>query len=369
MAGKKNNLYETIVQDIKEKILDRTYKTDERIPTEFELAQQYGVSRITSKRALEELKNEGFIYRKQGSGSYVSDHFDSMPKQVGQNCIAVITPHFVSSGSFSPTIRGASETIQKNGLVLKLFTSVKSSQEVDFLLQKLYREHIAGIIYYPFSDNENIATLSMLAFEKFPLVTIDKYFDSIPVCSVVSDNIRGGFIAAKYLIDKGHSRIAFVSDIPLENASSIRDRYFGYCKALVDNNIKLDVDLVVQGGWTTEYPRKNNSKAYMEIVQQLLFENVTGICAANDIIASYILQAAFKLNISVPEQLSVTGFDNSEVSGFLQPPLTTIAQDFYQMGEKAGTLVCKAFNAGTLEYSGTVLPVSLIERESVKSIN
>jgi GntR family transcriptional regulator, arabinose operon transcriptional repressor len=366
---KKENLYEKIIADIQKKIINNTYALNDRIPTEFELAEQYQVSRITSKRALEELKNEGYIYRKQGSGSYVSDEFKYRRSTGAGNYVAVIMPRYVSSGSFAATIRGTSSVVQENDLSLKLYTNVKSQSEVSTLLQDLYRQDIAGIIYYPFSDAENIAVLNMLAMAHFPLVTIDKYFECVPVSSVVSDNKKGGELSAGYLISNGHRTIAFVSDIPFESATSIRDRYFGYCTALQAHGIKVDMDLIVQGGWTSEYPRTYNQKAYMEIIQNLLARGVTAVCAANDIIATSIIHAASDMGVSIPGRLSIVGFDDSEMAEYIRPPLTSVKQDFVLMGKTAGELICRSRESGKLDYSRTVLPVSLVERETVAKID
>jgi GntR family transcriptional regulator, arabinose operon transcriptional repressor len=365
---KKENLYEKIIEDIQEKIINNTYAVNDRIPTEFELAEQYQVSRITSKRALEELKNEGYIYRKQGSGSYVSDAFKYRKSKSIGSYVAVIMPQHVSSGSFAATIRGTSSVVQENDLSLKLYTNVKSQAEVNELLQELYRQNIAGIIYYPFADVENIAILNMLAMEQFPIVTIDKYFECVPVSSVVSDNKKGGELSAEHLISNGHRCIAFVSDIPFETATSIRDRYFGYCSALQAHGIKVDMNLIVQGGWTSEYPRTYNKKVYTEIIQKLLARGVTAVCAANDIIASSVIHASCDLGIAIPEQLSIIGFDNSEMAEYIRPPLTSIKQDFVQMGRTAGALICNSCGTGKLEYTRTVLPVSLVERGTVSKI-
>ncbi|HAH62585.1 MAG TPA: hypothetical protein DCL73_10880 [Treponema sp.] len=366
---KKENLYEKIIADIQEKIIDNTYALNDRIPTEFELAEQYQVSRITSKRALEELKNEGYIYRKQGSGSYVSDAFKYRKNPAAGNYVAVIMPQYVSSGSFAATIRGTSSVVQENDLSLKLYTNVKSQEEVSALLQELYRQNIAGIIYYPFSDVENVAVLNMLATEHFPIVTIDKYFECVPVSSVISDNKKGGELSAEYLIANGHRTIAFISDIPFEAATSIRDRYFGYCAALQAHDIKVDMNLIVQGGWTSEYPRTYNKKVYTEIIRKLLAQGVTAVCAANDIIATSIIHASCDMGVAIPEQLSIVGFDNSEMAEYIRPPLTSVRQDFVQMGRTAGALICSSRTTGKLDYTRTVLPVSLVERETVAKIS
>jgi len=374
MDKKKELLYETIVSDLREKILGGTYKPDDRLPTEHELAERYGVSRITSKRALEELKQLGYVYRVRGSGSFVASPL-AQPSAAeidaagSANFVAVILPFEVSNGSFALSVRGIAEVLEAKGLHMSLFNGLRDVRDVEDLLARLWRERVRGVIYYPLSDRDNFGILNMLRLEGFPLITIDKYFESVPIGYVVSDNESGGALATRYLIDRGHRKIGFVSDLAIESITSIRNRYFGYAKTLKASGIPYDPAFVKVGVTGNEFARSYQKGIYHRIVGDLTGAGITAIFAVNDFIASYLMRAAFEMDLRVPEDLSIVGFDDMDIAKHLQVPLTTVSQDFYSIGRTAGAHLCSFIESGQIDYIQERLPVRLVERESCRTMS
>jgi GntR family transcriptional regulator, arabinose operon transcriptional repressor len=218
------------------------------------------------------------------------------------------------------------------------------------------------------SDRDNFEILNMLNLENYPVVTIDKYFESLPISYVVSDNEAGAALATQYLVDYGHERIAFVSDLSIESISSIRNRYFGYSKTLKHNNIPFDPDLVRVGVTGIEFSRTYQKDVYQALMRSFVSVHASAIFAVNDLIASYLMRASFELGINIPQDISIIGFDDMEIAKHLQVPLTTVSQDFYSMGKKAGELICSGIRRGTSEYTQLKLPVDLVVRESCRHI-
>ncbi len=370
MDKKKELLYETIVEDLKAHILDKTYGPSSQLPTEMELAAHYGVSRITSKRALEELKRLGLVYRVRGSGTFVSEESpqDRAPTNGnGSSMIAIILPFDVSNGSFALSVRGVAETVESSGFYLSVHNGVRDVTDVEQLILRLYKENIRGIIYYPLSDRDNLSVLNMLHLEGYPLVTIDKYFESIPISYVVSDNEAGAALATDYLVSLGHRRIAFVSDLLIESITSIRNRYFGYCRTLKERDIPFNRDLVKLGVTGIEFSRSYQRDIYRAIVRDLVSQGATAIFAVNDLIASYLMRAAFEEGLTVPDDVSIVGFDDMDISRHLQVPLTTVSQDFFQIGKNAAQILCDQISSGKREYTTLRLPVRLVVRDSCKN--
>lgn len=362
-------LYEQIAETLKEKILNGDYVKDERLPTESDLADQFNVSRITSKRALEELKKEGLIYRVRGSGSFVSEIADYKRRNKeeivrnGAKATAIIMPHHVTESSFAKSITGAVRAFEKAGFYSVVHSGVKNSEDERRIINKMYEDGIQGIIYYPVSDRENYSLLNSLYLENYPIVTIDKYFESLPISNVVADNYNGGYIATKHLTKLGHRRIGFVSDLSIESTTSIRNRYFGYAKALRDENL-VEEKAFLMMGFTDEYHRKYNDKLYKDVIRHMQQSDITGIVAVNDLVGAYLLKAAISMEVSVPDELSIIGFDDLEMSKHLQVPLTTIKQDFSEIGRRAAELVIKKIGEAEQTYEQIKLPVSIVERES-----
>lgn len=366
-------LYERIAQDLREKILNGEYLVNGRLPTEADLSEEYGVSRITSKRALEELKKEGLIYRVRGSGSFVAEQAiraDSMRTRQNvklNNTVAIIMPHHVTESSFAQSITGATKELAKMGFYGIVYSSVKSPADEKKIIRKIYEDGIQGIIYYPISDGENYDLLYNLYLEEYPIVVIDKYLEGVPLSSVVSDNYQGGEMAAEYLIRLGHNKIGFVSDMPIESATSIRDRYFGYLKALKKAN-KLQLEGFVQAGTCDEYHRGYNAEAYKKMVSHFIEQDISAVFAMNDSVAIYMMRAAAEMGIEIPEKLSIIGFDDLKLAKHLPTPLTTIRQNFMDIGKYAAEMIIKKIRAEQLESTQVKLPVQLVERASCKKM-
>ena len=361
-------LYEKIISYLREEIKKQKFKPGDKLPTEMELAMQFGVSRITSKRALADLTAEGLIYRVRGSGSFVSS-----PCITGVNSAAAVNnvdysrivpfvlPFDVSNGGIMNVVAAASRVMAEKGYILSVHCCNADINEEKKALQQFYEKKAAGIILYPISDTKNLEVMNLLYLYNYPIVTIDKYYESLPISNVVSDNFAGAYEAVNYLIRLGHKKIAMVSDNKIEDATSIRNRYFGYCKALNENKIPIEERLVKMGFMDAG---SDYDQACREILKELLDYGITGICGINDYIARSLLKGASDLGITVPGRLSVIGFDNLDFSQYLSVPLTTVQQNFYKIGEEAARLLLDSIENGEHKCFKSIIPTRLIERES-----
>ena len=394
-------LYEQIIVYLKEKINSGELLPGQQLPTEMELAEQFNVSRITSKRALEELSRNNLIYRIRGSGSFVAsrpEKFESVELenlsqssesnssycQGQQKIVSIVLPFKVSLGGLMDVIRGATDFLNVKGYYLTVHSTSKDHIQQKAILRKLVSDGIAGIIYYPLSDGKNLEILNTLHLNNYPIVTIDKYIESIPMSYVVSDNFSGGYQVASHLISLGHRKIAFVSDVTIESATSARNRYFGYCKALKDNGLNIDHDIIIIGYNEMEKYQnpellnilKNNypvEEAFQQqvfrnmikdIVTVLLKHGVTAIQALNDTVAVYFEKICLDMGIKIPEQVALAGFDNIGISEHMDIPITTVEQNFYEMGMRAAEIVVNKIEQGKKEYAQVIIPVKMLERQS-----
>lgn len=360
-------LYEKITSYLREEIRNQNFKPGDKLPTEMQLADQFGVSRITSKRALADLNAEGLIYRVRGSGSFVSSIARAEEKITAGNkmdysrIVPFVLPFDVSNGGIMNVVAGASRVMSEKGYILSVHCCNEDINEEKEVLHQFYEKRAAGIILYPISDRKNLEIMNLLYLNNYPIVTIDKYYESLPISNVVSDNLTGAYEAVNYLINLGHKKIAIVSDNKIEDATSIRNRYFGYCKALNENKIPIDERLVKMGIMEAN---SNYDKVCREVLKELLDYGITGICGINDYVASSLIKGATDLGIFVPRQLSVIGFDNLEFSKYLSVPLTTVQQNFYKIGKVAAQLLLDSIENGDHKCFKSVIPTKLIERDS-----
>ncbi|MEC0062191.1 GntR family transcriptional regulator [Paenibacillus thiaminolyticus] len=362
-------LYALIIDDIKRKIEEGMYTVHQQIPTEMELAYQFGVSRITSKRALLELERGGYIYRKRGSGSYVKERAGDKEPFLGgtssapQRIISMILPYMAANGHLD-YMRGATEYLESKGYYLSIHCTDWNPEKEKELLTRLPKHGFSGIILYPISSIHNMEVLNLQYIDQYPIVTMDQYYDSIPVPSVCSDNFRGGYIAAQRLIELGHRRIAFVSSIGIEYRSSVRDRYFGYCQALKDGGLPSDAELVITDFYR-QVNEENKEAFYTEMIQFLLGRKATAIQAEHDELALDLLKVCLGSNIQVPEQLSLVGFDDEEVSRHFEVPLATVLQNKYEIGRRAAEAVIDLLEERKLAVKRMLIPIMLQERQSI----
>lgn len=362
-------LYALIIDDIKRKIEEGMYTVHQQIPTEMELADQFGVSRITSKRALLELERSGYIYRKRGSGSFVKERAGDKEPFLGgtsgapQRIISMILPYMAANGHLD-YMRGATEYLESKGYYLSIHCTDWNPEKEKELLTRLPKHGFSGIILYPISSIHNMEVLNLQYIDQYPIVTMDQYYDSIPVPSVCSDNFRGGYIAAQRLIELGHRRIAFVSSIGIEYRSSVRDRYFGYCRALKDGGLPSDAELVITDFYR-QVNEENKEAFYEEMIQILLARKATAIQAEHDELGLELLRVCLASNFQVPDQLSLVGFDDEEVSRHFEVPLATVRQNKYEIGRRAAEAVIELIEERSLGEKRVLVPIMLQERQSI----
>ncbi|MBW7457378.1 GntR family transcriptional regulator [Paenibacillus sepulcri] len=365
MQGENKPLYMVIMERLKEKIKSGEYAPDQQLPTEVELAEQSGVSRITSKRALIELEREGLIYRIRGSGSYVKKQEGFIPPDQGavhsNRIISMILPYMATSEL--DTIKGASDYLDAKGYYLSIHDSNWSKDKEKELLLRVPKNGPSGIILYPISTISNVDLIHAIHWNDYPIVTIDQYFESLPITSVVSDNFEGGYMTAKRLIELGHDRIAFVSSISIEFRSSVRDRYQGYCKALKDHKITIDPEIVVTDFYR-DVTAANSKTFYKEMMAKLIQSGVTAVQTEHDHLAVDLLKNVLEMGVQVPEQLSIVGFDDHLIAQHVEVPLTTIAQNYNEIGRKAAELIVQLIERTDTGHHSVKVPVRWVERDS-----
>lgn len=357
-------LYEVIYEQLKQQLEDLTYKPGQQLPTEAELTERFGVSRITVKRALDELERIGYIDRIRGSGSYVKEwrNDDALPNRVMEKMIAFILPSEGASG-LSEYVVGAAQELERRGYYLSLHATNENTLKERELLESLPKKGVKGIIFYPINARANIDAVYTLYMSGYPILTIDKYYEGLPIASVVADNFAGGYKAASELLKLGHERIGFVSSVSLESASSVMNRYLGYCQALKEYGIGHDAELV-QLDFIAEIGELGETLFYERLVHRYVQLGATALQAENDHVAIKLITAAIHAGLRVPEQLSVVGFDNNELAAHVELPLTTVEQQFKEIGRKAAEMIYEAIENSKPLNQKVEVPVRWVPRDS-----
>ncbi len=269
------------------------------------------------------------------------------------NTICVILP-FLTLPSIVERLRGVQEALLESEYDLIPY-SVGSPELRDSRLYDLAnRSRTDGllIISMPINDQQ----IERLINNDMPVVLIDS--DTPEFSRVNVDDQEGGRMATEYLIKLGHKKIAFISshlENPLQFSSTL-DRYHGYCRALESAGIPIDPTYQKEG----EHGREEAEEMALSLLQQP--NPPTAIFASSDTKAIGVLDAAKGLNIKVPEQLSVIGYDNIRDAEYLN--LTTIQQPLYQAGLVGGKTLLQMLDQPRLAPEEIILPVELVIRKT-----
>lgn len=341
--------YTEIYKQLKKAILRREFAPNQLVPSEKALTIKYGVSRITAKRALNELKNDGLIYRIQGKGSFVKNHGTLKSRQ-----ILLVLP-FSSNSDLGNYVSGIQQVLKDTTWNLLSMTNV----EFLHLSIEQLKKHYAGIIYYPQHIAKELPHLLKIYLHELPIVLLDQTISYSIIPGVISDNVGGGYLACRHLIQAGYHRIAFYTstDFDEDFNGSPSERFLGYIKALRQSNlVSYDPFLFLHD---------IRSKDGGQLVSALKKDKIDAVIAENDVTAFHLLNVFQQNKIKIPQEMGLIGFDNLPLTKLTDPQLSSISQDFVQLGKQAMNLLLRQINDPKLIFDKQItVPVQLIKRQS-----
>lgn len=362
-------LYMQVREIIRSRIEKEEMKPMDPLPSEEDLCNEFNVSRITVKRALEDLKKEGYIFRIKRKGTFVNSQNRQKEEKsnnfkVGRQTIAFIVPD-IEDIFVSEIYKGIEKTSSQNGYEIITMSSGKEPEKEISNIEFLIESDIKGAIIFPYWGRFNILQILKLKKKKFPFVLIDRYFRDVSTNTVIVDNFEGACKAVKYLIKLGHKKIAHIMGV---DCTANEDRFEGYRKALDDEEISFNPSFVRR---IQPFEREGSIRFEPDDVggyneAKVLFsqkEKPTAIFAGNDYIALGCYKSAKELKIKVPEDVSIVGFDDLKFASHLEVPLTTVKQPKYEIGNKACELLVKNIK-GLTKLEKTVLQTELVIRKS-----
>lgn len=236
-------------------------------------------------------------------------------------------------------------------VLLEVLTTEAERQEPELML--LREGRIDGLMILGSIQSDYLAALKQVC--QVPVVYMDFYNDNVREDSVVSNNFYGSYYLTNYLFAKGHSSIAYVGTVLATD--SITDRYLGYQKSLMEHGIQVRSDWVI--------PDRDESRSLYEQIE-LPGELPTAFVCNCDLTASRVIKALGERGISVPEQVSVVGYDDYLYPGLCSVPLTTYAVDMERMAETGVKLLVDKSCGREYREGLHVVEGRLVERASIK---
>jgi LacI family xylobiose transport system transcriptional regulator len=256
-------------------------------------------------------------------------------------------------------IRGVESAAREAGMSIVLTQSGdRRSPDPDWIDGALRRRPLGVILIFSNLSDEHKAQLRT---RNIPFVVIDPAGDPAPdVPSIGSANWTGGVQATRHLIELGHRRIAVITGP--DDMMCSRARVSGYRSALDAAGIPIDEDLIFPGG----FQREDGITQGRRILS--MPDRPTAVFAGNDMQALGVYEVAREMGISVPEDLSVVGYDDLKIAQWVGPPLTTVRQPLTEMAEQATRLVLRLREGDQTDSLRTELATDLVVRGSTAPV-
>jgi GntR family transcriptional regulator of arabinose operon len=365
-AAKPVPKYLQLKEITKQYLKNEEYKPDQKIPSENELVEQFQISRNTVRQALQELVREGFIYKKQGLGSFFSGKTQS-DQQDRSYLIGVVTP-LISSYIYPQIIHGVDDIARQKRYNIVLGSSNASPEKELACLQQLLEKHIDGLLFESTGGFQNFRDSHVFRILKeltIPVVFMDCVPDDPEVSYVSLDDVEGGFKATSYLIRAGHQRIACV--YPQDHLAGMQ-RYTGYRKALATYQIVYESAFDKPTSaleWNVADPGYHLTRELLSLGHN----RPSAIFFFNDAAALRAYNAIREAGLKVPDDISIMGFDDFEFAALADIPLTTVAHPKYNIGKWAAEILLTQ-----IENPHRNLPTQLlfnppiVVRDSVKTL-
>ena len=357
MAGQEAK-YQKIINWVRQEIADGSLRSGDKLPSEKELSDRFGLSRQTVRHATGELEAQHIVSRVQGSGTYIGGVRQRVyePRYMS---VAVLST-FYESYIFPPTLKGIERVLSKNGFSMQVsFTDNRVTREREMLRQILEKGNIDGLIVEPAKSalpNPNMDLYREIRERNIPVIFFNASYPQIEAPCVRIDDRTVAENAAKLLLDAGHRKIGaiFKSD---DRQGALR--YAGYLDAMMSGGGEVHQRHVV---WV-DTPMTSNLKALEDYLFQRL-EGCTAVLCYNDEVAYQVVELALKRGLHVPQELSVVGIDDSYLAGMGKVQLTSFPHPKEMLGRKVAENLMEMFRKP--DFNGNYLFESEpVYRESV----
>ena len=336
------------------------YTAGSRLPTESELLAEFNVSRITVIRALRDLETAGMVRRRRGSGTYVQG---PQPKTFAG--IGMIFPILEPGSIFSTVHQVLARESQKLGwqILFHEISDANTPQAAAEILERLFAGSVQGLFYLPLPITAgwaqiNEAVARQCQTRKIPLVLLDRDMHHLHDRSrfdvVGSDNELGGFLVGQHLVKRGCRRILFFSDA--REHPTAEARWEGVRSAAAQS----------PSVWCDICSGDGDDPAF--VAANLARHQPDGIACVNDLTAAKVMRTLHRQGIKIPQQIKLTGFDDTSTAALLSVPLTTVRQSAEGMAIQATNLMRQRLERPDLSAVTVSIACSLVVRDSTADV-
>jgi len=359
-------LHVQLLDELRHKIMSGQLKPHDQLPGEWELVDSLNISRATIQRAWQAAQDEGLLYRVTGKGTFVAEPIAS---DNPRSAIGFIIPEY--RGTFAMSLlSGAERVLRKAGYTVQFASTDREIGEENRILQKLVDDDVRGIILVPARGSLQGRKLASNELG-VPIVQMDRPLNGIVLPCVASNNYMGGLQAMEHLVELGHRQILFVAR-PHLDLWSVAERHRAYQDALRRIGVEPLEPLLIGGDAELSsyeaYLQQNDDEIQplIDCLQQL--DRPSAIFAVNDWMALRVYRAVELLDMCIPDDLSLVGFDDLDIAQYQNPPLSTVAQNANLMGAEAARRLLALIEGEEVMEILTLLPTKFVFRSSTAPI-
>ena len=358
MKENKKFLYEIVADKLRENIQE--LPPDTKIPSRSELVAKYDVARATIDRAIECLIDQGLLVSRGGSGTYTVGKI----YRGEHSYFGAILPNITDFG-YPDILKGIEDEAHRHGLSMAVGTTNWSTSKLNEHVQNMVDSKVRGIVIVPnIQHSFDNHWQQLLVESKIPFGFCNRGIEDLDAPVVLLNNFYGAFTVTKHLIEQGCKKILFLSN-PIY--STIRERLQGYLACLKENNIEYE------NNWVWFGSTHELTDEYTKGVDYFLerHPDADAILCAGDLLAYHTIEQLLKRGIRVPDDIAVTGFDNSYICQNPYSNITSVDFNYYKMGEWACKLVLSTSenrpDIATVKNMHLTQP-TLVVRESSRKI-
>jgi DNA-binding LacI/PurR family transcriptional regulator len=356
-------LYLRLRTAIHDQIRSGLLPTGAALPPERELEEQLGISRSTIRQALRSLIDEGILKSVVGSGTYVHS---LGPAERNNPLVGLIMPDpsfFMYYAQFASTLNSR---LREAGYRVDMGLHNQKMDELASLLDSLLVQNVAALALSPLSDPAMFAMMDQLKQRQIPSVMVVRYIDYPGVDFIGADNERIGYDATRHLIEMGHTGIVHFTGL---YGSTGRDRAAGYLRAMLDAGLHPLMFLVDMGRSVIQVPEFepyiDASRNFARLWVATARREITGGFCFNDDIAVRVYNELRKVDLRVPDDISLVGVDHLPYSRFFDAPLTSFALDGEEIGIRAAERLIARLNGDESSAQRIFVPARFMEGKSV----
>lgn len=323
-----------------------------------DIANEAGVSIMTVSNVINNKKNVSIATRQKvldtiKKYNYIPNTQARNLSRKSSGIILIVTPSNLGS-NFSFYGTSLLAKIEEHISRKNYHTMIYSKNDFDEIYRLIKSWNIDGVIFLSTSNMIEVEKLKMKI--NIPIVVFDNKPISKHLIYINVDDEKGGYLQTKFLIENGHKKIAFASN--QKNNFVLNNRFMGYKKALRENNISLNENFV--------FDTYIDFHDGLKIGERLINMEATAVVVTADLLAFGIMEKYISLGGSIPDDLSIIGYDDLDICKFVTPKLSSISQNLEKKGDRAVDELINAITGQKVKKNIFNIDVKLVNRQSTK---